>query len=63
MKEVHKLQKSISIEMPKIVETIKNTAATKENEAHDTRKNAKLQQQKQIAHLRKQKHKRLKEEA
>ena len=41
--------KSISIEMPElkkyqeIVETIKNIAATKENEAHDTRKDARAQ--------------------
>ena len=41
--------KSISIEMPElekyqeIVETIKNTAATKGNAAHDTRKDAKAQ--------------------
>ena len=46
MKEAHKLQKSISIEMPElekyqeIVETIKEAAATKGNEAHDTRKDA-----------------------
>ena len=68
--------KSISIEMPElekryqeIFETMKKPTATKGKEAHDTRKDAKaqikrktLQQQKQIAHMRKHKYKRLKEE-
>ena len=56
MKEIHKLQKSISIEMPElekryqeIVETLKKAGATKGNEAHDIRKDAKAQDKRENA--------------
>ena len=55
MKEVHKLQKASVSKCPsskkyqEIVETIKNAAATKENEAHETRKDAKAKVERENA--------------
>ena len=68
MKESHKLQKNISIEMPElekyqeIVETKKSRLTPGRTQKHKSKEKT-PQQQKQIAHSRKQKYKRLKEEA